>query len=114
VKKYDSGLVEKAPVLIVVVVNPKKGGMGSYFGQKFGALQAGAACVQNMMLAAADMGLGTLWFTFFDPDLLRPVLDIPEEFPIVGVIPVGKPTEPMKTPPRKDPKIYHQRYGKTA
>ena len=109
--RYGVDFLEEAAVLIVVVVNPARGGLGSFFGQKHGAIQAASACVQNMLLACADMGLGALWFTFFRPEKLRAILNIPEKLEIAGIIPIGKPKGPIKTPPRKDPKIYRNRYN---
>ena len=108
---YGVDFLEEAAVLIVVVVNPSRGGLGSFFGQKHGAIQAASACVQNMLLACADMGLGALWFTFFRPEKLRAILNIPEKLEIAGVIPIGTPKEPTKTPPRKEPKIHRNRYS---
>jgi 5,6-dimethylbenzimidazole synthase len=59
--KYGMDFLEQAPMLIVVTVDPVKGGgLGGFFGQEHGALQAASACIQNMMLAASDMGLETL------------------------------------------------------
>ena len=114
VAKYGIGFLEEAPLLVVVVVDPSRAGLGSFFGQEYGAIQAASACVQNMILAAADMGLGTLWFTWFRPEKLRAVLDIPENLEIAAVVPIGKPKEPIEAPPRKDPKVHRQRYGPSS
>jgi nitroreductase len=111
--KYAMTFIEDAPVLIVVVCNPAKGGLGSFFNQNLGAMQAASACVQNMMMAAADMGLGTVWFTFFDPDSLSGVLNIPENLEIAGVIPIGSPSGASETPPRKVAKVHNNLYGNT-
>ncbi len=110
--KYDMDFIEKAPVLIVIVVDPAKGGLGSFFDQKYGAMQAASSCIQNMMLAASDMGLESLWFTFFAPQKLQAALDIPQDLSIAGVLPIGKAKEPLKAPPRKTPKVHRQRYQK--
>jgi nitroreductase len=110
--KYGMDFLQEAPVMVVVTVDPGKGGLGGFFGQKHGALQAGSACIQNMLLAASDMGLEALWFTFFDPDKLRQALDIPQHLEIAGILPIGKPKESLKTPPRKAPQVHYQRYGK--
>jgi 5,6-dimethylbenzimidazole synthase len=114
VNKYPMGFIAEAPVLIVVVVDPAKGGLGNFFGQQYGALSASCACVQNMMLAAADMGLGSLWLTFFDPEKLRDILDIPENLEVTGVLPIGKPKGEMEAPPRKPPKVHQQRFTKSV
>jgi nitroreductase len=111
--KYGVSFIEDAPVLIVVVCDPGKGGLGNFFNQRHGAMQAASACVQNMMLAAADMGFDTLWFTFFDPANLAGGLKIPENLEIAGVIPVGKPAGSTDAPPRKALKVYRDYYGNT-
>ncbi|UCH19730.1 MAG: nitroreductase family protein [Deltaproteobacteria bacterium] len=113
VNKYPMDFIAEAPVLIVVVVDPAKGGLGTFFGQQYGALSASCACVQNMMLAAADMGLGSLWLTFFDPEKLRDLLDIPANLEVTGVLPIGKPKGEMEAPPRKPPKVHQQRFTKS-
>ncbi|UCE53062.1 MAG: nitroreductase family protein [Desulfobacterales bacterium] len=110
VNKYGMNFLDEAPVYIVVVFDPSKGGLGGFFSQPHGALQAVSACVQNMMLAAADLGLGSLWFTFFAPDKVKTILDIPEKLEIAGVIPIGKHREEIKAPPRKEPKVHKERY----
>ena len=111
VKKYSADFVQDAPLLLVVVFNPGKGGLGAFFGQPHGALQAASACIQNMMLKASELGLESLWFTFFRPDVLHPVFDLPEKLEIAGVIALGKPAEEPKAMPRRDPVIYQERYG---
>jgi 5,6-dimethylbenzimidazole synthase len=108
--KYDMNFIEEAPVLIAIIVDPSKGGLGSFFGQPYGAMQAASACIQNMMLAASDRGLESLWFTFFAPEKLKEALDIPQTLEIAGVLPIGKPKEPIKAPPRKEPQVHRQRY----
>jgi 5,6-dimethylbenzimidazole synthase len=111
VKKYSPDFVQDAPLLLVVLFNPGKGGLGAYFGQQHGALQAASACIQNMMLKASELGLESLWFTFFRPDVLRPVFNLPEKFEIAGVITLGKPAEEPKAPPRRAPVVYREKYG---
>jgi nitroreductase len=108
--KYDMNFLEEAPVLIVLVFDPAKKGLGDFFNQKHGALQAASACVQNMMLAAAEYGLGSLFFTWFDPKEMQAALNIPDTLEIAAVIPLGKPKGEIKAPPRKEPKVHQQRF----
>ena len=110
-QKYDMGFIETAPMLIIVVYNPAKGGLGNYFGQIQGASQAASAAVQNMMLAAADVGLGSLWFTFIRPQRLHEILNVPTRLETAGVIALGTPTDEVKAPPRKALKVHHQSYA---
>jgi 5,6-dimethylbenzimidazole synthase len=108
--KYDMNFLEEAPVLIAVVFNPAKKGLGDFFNQKHGAVQAVSACVQNMMLAAAEFGLGSLFFTWFDPKEMQAALNIPDKLEIAALIPLGKPKGEIKAPPRKEPKVHQQRF----
>jgi nitroreductase len=112
--KYDMGFLEEAPLVIAVVFDPAKKGLGDFFNQKYGALQAASACVQNMMLAAAEYGLGTLWFTWFDPEKMQAALNIPANLEIAAVIPMGKPKGEVKAPLRKEPKVHREQFTPPA
>ena len=114
VKKYPMDFVGDCPLIIVVVYDPVKGGLGSYFGQHHGALQSASACIQNMMLKAADMDLESLWFTFFDPAALKPVLDIPRELDIAGAVLFGTPAMETRAPRRKTPKVHQNHFSTEA
>ncbi len=109
--KYPMNFVGDCPLIIVVVYDSTKGGLGNYFNQPHGALQSASACIQNMMLQATDLGLDSLWFTFFDPLALKPILDIPEELDIAGAILIGTPAMEGKAPPRKSPKVHQNKFS---
>lgn len=108
--KYPMGFVADAPLIVVVVYDPEKGGLGNYFGMPHGALQATSAAIQNMMLKAAELGMDSLWFTFFNPASLRPVLDIPDNLDVAGAILIGKPAMTSKTPGRKTPVVHAEKF----
>lgn len=110
VKKYGFAFLEQAPLLILVLYDPKKNGLGTYFNQHTGALSAAAAAIQNLMLAAAEMGLGTVWFTFFDPAELARSLEVPEGLEIAALVPVGVPAETPPVPPRKPAKVFRNHF----
>jgi 5,6-dimethylbenzimidazole synthase len=110
VEKYPMGFVADAPLIVVVLYNPEKGGLGNYFGMPHGALQAASAAIQNLMLKAKELGLDSLWFTFFNPASLRPVLDIPENLDIAGTILIGKPAMTSKSPGRKTPIVHEEKF----
>ena len=111
VTKYRYDFVEQAPMLIAVLYDPDKGGLGSYFNNPHGALSAASAAIQNLMLAATDMGLGTVWFTFFDPKVMGQALGAPDNLEVAGIIPLGAPKGQTKTPPRTPVKVFSQTYG---
>ena len=47
----------------------------------------------HMMLQAADLGVGTCWVGFFDPDILRAQFRIPNEYEPVAILIMGYPGE---------------------
>ena len=56
-----------------------------------------------LILAARDLGFGTLIMGIRDADRIREKLGIPENEGIMSVIAVGKPAEAPAPRPRKDP-----------
>ena len=91
--------LETPPVHIVVCADPTKS--KSYIVDT-------AAAIQNMLLAAYSLNLGTAWIDisstllgeFFDKQALKDLLDIPEEIEVMAIIPVGYPDEKPPRPPR--------------
>jgi len=53
-----------------------------------------------MMLAAVDMGLGTLWMTYFDPTVIRREFHIPSNYEPVNILLVGYSAENDASPDR--------------
>lgn len=101
VAKYDPTFIGQAPVLIAVAADPKKIGLGAYLGETAAHVKAASACIQNMLLAIADRGLGSLWFTMYDRQELAGMLGIAEGLELVGLLPVGVSAAAGKQPPRK-------------
>jgi nitroreductase len=103
--KYKTDFLMQAPVLVAVVGDPKKTGMDMFQEEgSVGYQLACAAAIQNMMLAAHALNLGSLFFTMFEKSHIRRILNIPEEKTPVALVCIGKPNEPQKPVPRKDSK----------
>ena len=101
--KYEAGFLKEAPVVIAVVGDPKKTGVDMYQEEGSAGYQlACAAAIQNLLLAAHAVGLGSLWFTFYDKDALRKILDIPDNKTPVSLICLGKTASDPAATPRKD------------
>jgi len=49
--------------------------------------------MDHLILAAADLGLGTCWVAAFDPDAAREVLNLPEGIEPVAFTPLGYPAD---------------------
>ncbi len=89
----------EAPVVIVACAVPEQS--GEMAGQAYYLADMGIAS-QNLMLAAHDQGLGSVFVGVFDEDKLGELLDIPPGVRIVGLFPLGYPLgEPKAGPPRK-------------
>ncbi|AJE02644.1 nitroreductase family protein [Geobacter pickeringii] len=89
----------EAPVVIVACGEPTMS--GEVRGQEYYLTDVGIAA-QNLMLAAHDQGLGSVFVGVFDEEQLGELLGIPAELRIVGLFPLGYPLEAGKGgPPRK-------------
>ncbi|MFL0252384.1 nitroreductase family protein [Clostridium neuense] len=54
-----------------------------------------------MLLQANNLGLGVCWVAEFTQEEIRPILNIPPDKYVVGVITIGYPNETPNTRPRK-------------
>lgn len=57
--------------------------------------------IEHIVLEADNLGLGTCWVAWFTQDEIRPVLNIPSDKYVVGIITVGYSDESPKSRPRK-------------
>lgn len=55
-----------------------------------------------MLLQANNLGLGACWVAEFTQEEIRPILNIPSDKYVVGVITIGYPAETPKPRPRKN------------
>jgi nitroreductase len=71
--------------------------------------------VQNFMLAARSLGIGTVLTTVWwsRQGQLRGILGIPDRFEIVALVPMGRPVGRFGVAPRKpiEPITHWDRYG---
>ena len=60
-----------------------------------------AIAVDHMILTAADEGLGTCWVGWFDREIVRGLLNIPANWEIPILVPIGYADEEPPVRPRK-------------
>ncbi len=60
-----------------------------------------AIALDHMTLAAVDEGLGTCWIGAFSQDKVKQLLDIPEKYRVVALLPLGFPAQKRKMKMRK-------------
>lgn len=98
---YGQTFVEQAPVVIVVVADPKRS--AAKYGVRGAALyclQDTAAMIQNMLLAATAFGIGSCWVGAFDEKAVSKVLGLSEGLKPVALLPMGYPAEVSRHVPR--------------
>lgn len=103
----QKGLAE-APVVIVGCADPHLS--GDLYGQQYYMADMGIA-TENLMLAAHDQGLGSVFVGVFDEEQLKQLLNIPAEIKIVGLFPLGYPAADAKGGPSRKPLSEFVHYG---
>jgi nitroreductase len=69
------------------------------------------AAIENMLIAATEMSLGSVWIGGFQPELVRKELNIPEKVSVIGIAYFGYPDEEKE--PRTqylEDAVYWQKY----
>jgi nitroreductase len=94
-----SSHVEKAPVILILGFDTRKGKYGRY-----DVTLAGG----NMLTMATHLGLGTCWIGAFDEPTVKEILEIPKNIEVIALITLGYPKEDAEVPPRIElEKIVH-------
>lgn len=90
--------IAEAPVIIAAVAldpeNVMRSGTPTY------AVDL-AIAVDHMTLQAMEEGLGTCWIGAFGQEEVKKVLNIPKEYKVVVLLPLGFPADKPKTKSRK-------------
>lgn len=116
-----------APVHIIVCAESEKA--ERYYGirgERLYTIQNCAAAVENMLLEAQSVGLGTCWIGAFDEDMLKRTLRMEEFARPQSIVTVGYPAEIPPKPPKfalneityferwrgriRDPSLYNRDY----
>jgi nitroreductase len=85
--------VAEAPAVIAVIAAPPERSPYGRRGRELYCLQDTAAAVQNVLLAAHEMGLGTCWVGAFDDDAVARALGLKRGERPVALIAVGVPAQ---------------------
>jgi len=88
---YKAEWFQQAPMVIVVCANEKTAWKRSD-GLNYWVVDA-AIAMQNIVLVASELGLGTCWIGAFDEGKLRKALNIPKDYKIVAMTPIGYANE---------------------
>ena len=97
-EQYD---IAVASTLIVVCAEVEKA--ERYYGlrgERLYTVQNCAAAIQNMLLEAHSLGLGTTWIGAFDEEEVKTICSIPNEIRPQAIIALGYPKEAPPKPPK--------------
>lgn len=90
-----------APVIFVVCTAAEK--ICERFGkigEELFAIQDTAAAIENILLCAADMGLGGCFMGAFDQEKVRRIVGMRDEHKPVAMVPIGEPANILPPRPR--------------
>ena len=96
---YDRPWFVQAPVIICACGIPAQGWVHRE-GKSYCDVDVTIA-MDHLILAAADLGLGTCWIGAFDPTAAREILGLPDEVEPIVFTPVGYPSDEPRPKKRK-------------
>lgn len=95
--------VKTAPMTAVVVANPQMS--GQIDGREY-YLVDGAIAMEHLVLAATSEGYGTCWIAAIDEEGIRQMLNIPQDYRVVAITPIGEIAEDKAHYPKKNVQEY--------
>lgn len=106
---YGQEFIAEAPLAVVCCADLKLAKPYGERGRSLYCLQDVAASIQNLMLVAYSLGLGTVWVGAFNEKEASKILTLPDHLRPVAIIPVGYPAESPSRPakvPREESIVY--------
>jgi len=96
---YDASWFVQAPIVVCACGIPSQSWTRSD-GKGYCDVDATIA-MDHLILAAADLGLGTCWIGAFNPDITRQVLGLPDDVKPIAFTPLGYPADQLGHKSRK-------------
>ncbi len=93
--------MQDAPIHIVVIGEPEKA--ERYYGTRgtrLYTIQGVAAAIENMLLTAHSLSLGSCWVGAFDESEMRRLCNLPENVDVHGIVTIGFAAEQPQMPPK--------------
>ncbi len=116
VDNAGSMAIIQAPILIVACAELGKSGLNAgVFATDKGDwyMFDVALAMQNLVLAAHALGLGTVYLGLFNAKKVAEILVVPEGFCVVAMTPLGYPDQELRPVPRKELSeiVFYDKYG---
>ncbi len=96
---YNSKWFVEAPIVICACGLPKEGWIRQD-GLNYTMVDV-AIAMDHLILAAAELGLGTCWIGAFNPEAAREVLGLPDDVEPIAFTPLGYPADQPRPKKRK-------------
>lgn len=81
-----------APLVMIVCYDKNESWKRTYDNYDGGTVDTSIVTTQ-MMLEVTNLGLGATWVGAFDPLKAREIYNVPENYEIVAILPIGYPSE---------------------
>lgn len=98
-KIAKAGNVYGAPVAIIVCADHDKAWVRPFDGKQTGDIDA-TILTDHMMMEATELGLGTVWVCYFDPEVISREFNLPENLEPVNILAIGYSDEEGADPER--------------
>lgn len=97
---YAQMFIATAPLVVVACADMERIANYGERGRNLYVIQDVAIAVENLMLQAHELGLGSVWVGAFDEATVSEILDLPEWAVPMAIVPVGYPDH-MPAPPKR-------------
>lgn len=97
----DQDFIAEAPVVIVVCADLEKISLRyGKRGELLYSIQDTALAIQNILLSAHALGLGSCFVGAFDEERVKSILELPDNLRPLAILPIGYPAEQPEKPRR--------------
>jgi len=96
----EQPFIAQAPVVLAVV--DTGGGHVMFCGVPAGPVDC-AIAIDHMALAATAEGIGSCWIGHFNQDACKSILNVPQDYCIIEMLPLGYPASTGDTPKKRKP-----------
>lgn len=99
---HQQHFISEAPIIVVASANLRSASPYGERGRTLYSILDVACSLENMMLLAYSIGLGSVWVGAFEEEGVATTLGLPEYLRPVALVPVGYPAETPLPPDRVD------------
>lgn len=88
-----------ASLAIITCVDQNKAWVRPFDGKQVGDIDA-SILTDHMMLQATELGLGSVWICYFNPEVIKAEFNLPDNLSPVNILAIGYANEKPATPER--------------